>query len=252
MDAKRILNEYKEGRISLEDAEQMLRLDYIQNIGNHTLFDLSRPDRKNVPEVVFGEGKSPAAVSEIASKVRSNLLLVSRASKEHYAAVCVKHPSAKYYDDAKMIIIGDFPEPIGLIGIVAAGTSDIPFAEESRIMAESMGVRSITAYDVGVSAIHRLLDPLADMLESKVDAIIVAAGMEGALATIVSSFSNVPVVGLPTPVGYGFGGKGEAAMVSMLQSCSPGLAVVNIGNGIGAGAFAAMISLTCRRTKNEL
>lgn len=252
MNVRQILNEFKEGNLSTDEAEKQLRLDYIQTIGTHTLFDKNRFSRKGVPEIIFGEGKSPMKTAEIACKAESDLILVSRASPEHYYAVHDKIPSARYADDAKMIIIGEFPEPIGLIGIMAAGTSDIQYAEEARIVAAAMGVNSLVSYDVGIAAFHRFLDPLRDMLDADVDAIIVAAGMEGALASVVSSFSNVPVVGLPTAVGYGFGGEGETALRSMLQSCSLGIAVVNIGNGVGAGAFAAMISLKCRRPHNEL
>ncbi|MFA7342523.1 MAG: AIR carboxylase family protein, partial [Candidatus Methanomethylophilaceae archaeon] len=115
--------------------------------------------------------------------------------------------------------------------------------EEARIMAECMGCRCITSYDLGVAGLHRFLEPLQAMLEADVDAIVVAAGMEGALPTLVASVSDVPVIGLPVSTGYGLGGNGEAALMSMLQTCSPGLAAVNIDNGIGAGAMAALISL---------
>lgn len=252
MNVRSILNEFKEGNLTAEEAEKQLRLDYIQAIGNHTLFDKSRFDRKGVPEIIFGEGKSPLKTAEIACNAESEIILISRASPEHYEAVHDKISTARYAADAKMIIIGEFPEPIGLIGIMAAGTSDIQYAEEARLVSAAMGVGSITSYDVGIATFHRFLDPLKNMLDANVDAIIVAAGMEGALASVVSSFSSVPVIGLPTAVGYGFGGEGETALKSMLQSCSLGIAVVNIGNGVGAGAFAAMISLKCRRPRDEL
>jgi NCAIR mutase (PurE)-related protein len=137
----------------------------------------------------------------------------------------------------------------GKIGILAAGTSDLCAAEEARVVAEAMDVEVICAYDVGIAAFHRFLDPLVGMLDSGADALVVVAGMEGALASVVSSLVDVPVIGVPTSVGYGAGGGGHAALTSMLQSCSPGLAVVNIDNGVGAGATAALISLRCRRSK---
>lgn len=252
MNVRKILNEYKEGKLSADEAEKQLRLDYIQTIGNHTLFDKNRFNRKGIPEIIFGEGKSPTKTAEIACKAESDLLLISRASLEHYDAVHDKIPEAIYAEEAKMIIIGNFPEPIGLIGIMAAGTSDIQYAEEARLVAAAMGINSLTSYDVGIATFHRFIEPLKDMLDADVDAIIVAAGMEGALASVVSSFSTVPVIGLPTAVGYGFGGEGETALRAMLQSCSLGISVVNIGNGVGAGAFAAMISLKCRRPHDEL
>ncbi len=130
----------------------------------------------------------------------------------------------------------------GVIGIITAGTSDIPIAEEARIMAESMGVRCITFYDIGVAGIHRLIEPMKTLIDEDVSAIVAVAGMEGALPTVVSSLSPVPGIGVPTSTGYGLGGKGEAALYSILQSCSMGLTAVNIDNGIGAGATAALIA----------
>jgi len=129
----------------------------------------------------------------------------------------------------------------GKIGIITAGTSDIGIAEESRLMCESMGCSCITSYDVGIAGLHRIFPVLKEFVKAGVDAIIVVAGMEGALASVVSSTVNVPIVGVPTSIGYGYGEKGIAALAAMLQSCSLGLTVVNIDNGIGAGAAAAKI-----------
>ena len=130
----------------------------------------------------------------------------------------------------------------GKIGILSAGTSDIGVAEEARLMAEAMGCVTISFYDVGIAGMHRLLPAMEEMISADVGAIVVVAGMEGALASVVSSMMNVPVVGVPTSVGYGFGSAGIAALSCMLQSCALGLAVVNIDNGVGAGAFAALIA----------
>jgi len=135
------------------------------------------------------------------------------------------------------------PQSGGRVGIVTAGTSDLPWAEEAALICREMGCQVHTAYDVGVAGIHRLWEPLHDLLEeARVDVIVVAAGMDGALPSVVSGLVDVPVIGLPTSVGYGLGGKGEAALLSMLQSCAPGLAVVNIDNGVGAGAIAGLIA----------
>jgi NCAIR mutase (PurE)-related protein len=128
------------------------------------------------------------------------------------------------------------------IGIICAGTSDIGVAEESRLIAKSMDCDSMISYDVGIAGLHRLFPALRQMVEQDVEAIVVVAGMEGALASVVSSMVNLPVIGVPTSVGYGFGSAGIAALASMLQSCTFGLVVVNIDNGIGAGAFAALIA----------
>jgi NCAIR mutase (PurE)-related protein len=129
------------------------------------------------------------------------------------------------------------------VGIISAGTSDIPWAEEAALLCREMGCRVHTVYDVGVAGIHRLWEPLQHLLEEvQVDVLIVAAGMDGALPSVVSGLVDVPVVGLPTSIGYGYGGQGEAALLSMLQTCAPGMAVVNIDNGIGAGAIAGLIA----------
>ena len=129
----------------------------------------------------------------------------------------------------------------GKVGIITAGTSDIGIAEESRLMCESMSCNCMTSYDVGIAGLHRIFPVLKEFIKSGVDAIIVVAGMEGALASVVSSTVNVPIIGVPTSIGYGYGEKGVAALAAMLQSCSLGLTVVNIDNGIGAGAAAAKI-----------
>lgn len=130
----------------------------------------------------------------------------------------------------------------GYVGVISAGTSDIPVAEEAVLVAEEMGCRVTCIYDVGVAGLHRLLRPLRDLLAEDVDAIIVAAGMDGALPSVVAGLVPVPVIGLPTSIGYGLGGKGVAALLSMLQTCVPGMSVVNIDNGVGAGITAALIA----------
>jgi NCAIR mutase (PurE)-related protein len=130
----------------------------------------------------------------------------------------------------------------GHVGVISAGTSDIPVAEEAAVIAKEMGCQVTCIYDVGVAGLHRLLQPLRDLLAHEVDVIIVAAGMDGALPSVVAGLVPVPVIGLPTSIGYGLGGKGVAALLSMLQTCAPGLSVVNIDNGVGAGITAALIA----------
>ena len=130
----------------------------------------------------------------------------------------------------------------GTIAILAAGTSDIPTAEEARVTAEVMGCEVFAHYDVGIAGIHRLLEPLKEVLSNGVSAIVVVAGMEGALPSVVRGLVTVPVIGVPTSTGYGYGGHGQAALMTMLQSCAPGLTVVNIDNGFGAGATAALVA----------
>jgi pyridinium-3,5-biscarboxylic acid mononucleotide synthase len=255
MTARDVLDRHKRGELDLAEAERLLRLDYVRRIGEHTLFDSCRSERKDVPEIIYGQGKTPLVVAEIVEEVLQvkDHLLISRAGRDHYDAVkqAVGTNNVRYEEKAGMIVVDlrgrvDF---VGKIGILTAGTSDIRVAEEAKVVAEAMNVESLIAYDVGIAAFHRFLDPLVHMLDTGVDALIVVAGMEGALASVVSSLVDVPVIGVPTSVGYGAGSEGTAALMSMLQSCSPGLVVVNIDNGVGAGATAALISLRCRRSK---
>ena len=247
------MESYRQGKIDLQRAEQLLRMDFLERVGDHTLFDHAREARRGIPEVVWGENKSPAMVAEIVATVLKDrdAVLVSRASPEHLAAVkgVVDGGPVRYIERSQLIVVdkrSDRPM-VGKVGILTAGSSDIAVAEEAKAMAEVMGCEVLTEYDIGVAALHRFLDPLARMLDHGVDALVVVAGMEGALPTVVSGLADVPIIGVPTSVGYGFGGKGEAALMGMLQTCSPGLVVVNIDNGIAAGATAALISLRCRR-----
>lgn len=239
--------------MSISDAENALRMDYIESINGHTVYDHARTIRKNIPEVVYALSKDPETLAEIAeasSKERS--ILISRASEEHYKAVSKKVKGVKYIKKAETILIGDMPEKNGgTVGIITAGTSDIRVAEEAAVMAEFMGCRTVRFYDVGVAGFHRILDPMKRLTEENVDCIVVAAGMEGALPSVVTSLTCVPVIGVPTSTGYGMGGKGEAALMSMLQTCSLGLTVVNIDNGIGAGAVAALIASRKEKTGDE-
>jgi NCAIR mutase (PurE)-related protein len=255
MTVRDVLERYRKGELDGAEAERLLRMDYVRRIGEHTLFDPCRSERKDVPEIIYGQTKEPGLLAGVVKEVMADrdLLLVSRATAEHYEAVKgVVGPGLATYDDQTRMIIIDRRvkrEKRGKIGILTAGTSDVRVAEEARAVAEAMGVEVMVAYDVGIAAFHRFLDPLVEMLDGGADALIVVAGMEGALASVVSSLAYVPVIGVPTSVGYGVGAEGQAALTSMLQSCSPGLAVVNIDNGVGAGATAALISLRCRRSK---
>ena len=212
--------------------------------------DFHREDRKGVPEVILAESKNEREVCEIAEsflRVRGRAIIsrLDPALLEH-----LRQNFAGYQFEVstscRMVVIrqpgAERPRTGGRVGIITAGTSDLPVAEEARVLAEEMGCETVAIYDVGVAGIHRLFEPLHKMLEAAVDVIVVAAGMDGALPSVVAGLVNVPVIGLPTSVGYGFGGKGVSALLSMLQTCSPGLVVVNIDNGVGAGATAAMIA----------
>ena len=254
MSVRDVLEKHRKGEIDFREAERLLRLDYVQKIGEHTLFDTRRTERKGVPEIIYGESKSIDTIVDIIQGVMvdKEVLLVSRASQEQFEAVRSHVPEARYESKARMIVVDRriSQASSGLIGVLTAGSSDIAAAEEARVVAEAMGCQVMTAYDVGIAAFHRFIEPLHRMLEQGVDALVVVAGMEGALASVVSSLSDVPVIGVPTSVGYGVGEGGRAALASMLQSCSPGLVVVNIDNGVGAGITAALISIRCRRSKH--
>jgi NCAIR mutase (PurE)-related protein len=212
--------------------------------------DVGRERRRGIPEVILAENKTDAQVLSIARAFirRNGRALISRMRpalfervRDEFAecevilreAACA---AAIYQHNSSPQKTG------GRIGLISAGTSDIPVAEEARLVAEAMGCQVEVIYDVGVAGLHRLLGPLQALLKVGVDAIIVAAGMDGALPSVVSGLVDVPVIGLPTSVGYGLGGKGIGALLSMLQTCAPGLAVVNIDNGVGAGATAALIA----------
>lgn len=221
--------------------------------------DLHRDNRKGVPEVLLAQGKRQEDVLSIAhhfvemtgraiiSRVDGDLLVKLRAA----FADCdlVEH------SPSRMVVVKSHgfvsPRTGGKVGVVSAGTSDVPVAEEARVLAEEMGCETLAVYDVGVAGIHRLFQPLEALKDAGVDVLVVAAGMDGALPSVVSGLVDVPVIGLPTSVGYGFGGKGVAALMSMLQTCSPGLTVVNIDNGIGAGATAALIANRMARARQN-
>jgi len=228
----------------------MLSLYSIEKIEDIAKIDVNRRKRRGIPEVIFGETKSIDEIKKILKFTlrRTISVMVSRLKPEDYPKIIsfCKRLKIKIKVGRKSSSLLLFKKPIkfhgGKIGIITAGTSDIGVAEEARLMCEAMNCRGITSYDVGVAGIHRIFPILKEMIEKEVDCIIVAAGMEGALATLVSSMVDIPVIGLPTSVGYGYGEKGIAALASMLQSCALGLSVVNIDNGIAAGAIAANIS----------
>ena len=257
MDIREVLELYKKGEIEAAKAERLLRLDFIEKIGEHTVFDHSREARKGIPEIIFGEGKTPEQVVEIAEKALEDkeALLISRASNEQYELI-VKRLGSKgvsMYEKSRLIVVDRRRKRKlqGKIGILTGGTSDMNVAEEVRLVAVTMGCEVMIAYDVGIAGLHRFMEPLLHMLKAEVDVLVVVAGMEGALATVISSLADVPVIGVPTSVGYGMGGRGEAALLGMLQSCSPGLVVVNIDNAIAAGTTAALISRRCHDLRDK-
>jgi len=219
--------------------------------------DFERARRKGVPEIIFAESKTAEQACEIARLflARNGRAILSRVSSELEAKLRglarELEVTFEWYDAARGAVLrgaeGAIPRTGGRVGILSAGTSDLPAAQEAAMVCQEMGCEVITSLDVGVAGLHRLFGPLAKMLNQRpegaeVDVLIVAAGMDGALPSVVSGLADVPVIGLPTAVGYGLGGQGQAALYSMLQTCAPGMAVVNIGNGVGAAAMAGLIA----------
>lgn len=217
--------------------------------------DPHRQARKGVPEVVYAGGKSPeltvAAVRELLTRGPTGRVLVSRCSAEtsdvlhaalaHDGTTITGTPSGQMLLAAR-IDAAPVPSTGGVVGMLTAGASDAAAADEAAWVAREMGCAIVRADDVGVAGLHRLEAPLRALRDAAADVVIVVAGMDGALPSVVSGLVDVPVIGLPTSVGYGLGGGGVAALLSMLQTCAPGLVVVNIDNGVGAGATAALIA----------
>ncbi len=212
--------------------------------------DLGRAARKGIPEVVLAETKRDDQLIAIVRAFldRNGLALVSRARPGQLELLAREFPEMhmELRESARAAALHapgyQRPRTGGHVGILTAGAGDIPVAEEARLVAEEMGCRVTTIYDVGVAGIHRLFGPLDALLASDVAAIVVCAGMDGALPSVVAGLSHAPVIGCPTSIGYGAGGEGRAALLSMLQTCAPGLTVVNIDNGVGAGSTAALIA----------
>lgn len=253
------MQKLQEGKISIEEAERLLQLNALEKIEEAAL-DIRREFRAGAPEVVLGRGKTPTQVVEIVSAFLESRgrALITKASEEQMRAVekaLSGRCELELNREAGIILARrqgvERPRIGRKIGIMTAGTADVVVAEEARAVAEEMGCEVVTAYDVGIAGFHRHIEPLKRMLEEGVDAIVVVAGMEGALPSVIASLVDVPVIGVPTSVGYGFGGEGVGALTTMLQSCSPGLCVVNIDNGVGAGALAALIARRVAKVLEE-
>jgi NCAIR mutase (PurE)-related protein len=216
--------------------------------------DPHRQTRKGVPEVVYAGGKPPrltlAAVRDLLSSSPTGRVLVSRAAGEVVDLLRSElesdgHTVIATSGGTVVVARAGASQPIetgGVVALLTAGASDAPVADEAAWVAREMGSRIVRADDVGVAGLHRLEAPLRSIREQRADVVIVVAGMDGALPSVVSGLVDIPVIGLPTSVGYGLGGGGVAALLSMLQTCAPGLVVVNIDNGVGAGATAALIA----------
>lgn len=223
----------------------------IASLSRFARLDVGREKRKGLPEVILAEGKLARDVARISQAMvrQTGRAIISRSDGPHVEAVrsvMGKASKVEYFSRSRMIIVRSKAykpkRSGGRVGILTAGTSDIPVAEEAEVIAREMGCQTRSFYDVGVAGIHRLFGPVRDLLKWGSDVILVVAGREGALPTVVAGIVDVPVIGVPTSRSYGFGEKGLAALAAMLQSCSLGMAVVNIDGGVGAGSIAALIA----------
>lgn len=238
-----ILEGIQAGTISPEDALLKLKMNPFEDIG-FAKVDHHRSIRQGIPEVIYGEGKTPQQIIEICGNMLQNgqeTILITRLSVES-AELVEKRYGIKYNELGKIGVVGNMPSPEGngKILVATGGTSDIPVAEEAAITAEALGNRVNRLYDVGVAGIHRLLSYTEEIMSSKV--IIAIAGMEGALASVIGGLADCPVIAVPTSIGYGASFNGLAALLAMLNSCASGISVVNIDNGFGAGYLASMIN----------
>ncbi len=273
---RKILEKLLNGEIDIETCENLLKANTILELDGIAKFDNNRKIRTGFPEAILAQGKD---YNDLLAIIKgyfdnkkndfNNSIIITRLDNDKYDKLKVdlaylnEKFDFEYNYKAKILIISnkiinnetngdeinnesdtdfDSNENSKKIGIITAGTSDIPVAEEAKVIVEQGGCKAITSYDVGVAGIHRLFPQIAKMIEEGVCVIIVCAGMEGALPSVVAGLVDVPIIGVPTSVGYGIGGKGKAALYAMLQSCAPGLAVVNIDNGFGAGVFALTIA----------
>lgn len=241
---RRLLADVKAGKIDVDPALQAIRGATVADLGFATV-DLQRALRRGFPEVIFGAGKTPDQIVEIARTLdRSDqTILVTRVEPADAERILEQLPGAKYREQARAIIARQrpaHPKREGIL-VVTGGTTDLAVAEEAVVTAELMGNQVERVYDVGVAGLHRLLAQSQRLLAARV--IVAVAGMEGALPSVIAGLTDCPVIGVPTSSGYGEGGQGRAALLAMLNSCASGLTVVNIDNGFGAGYAAALINL---------
>ena len=242
-EAIKLLEQFRAGRIGTGKVLRAFQAAPLADLG-FAQVDLHRSLRKNFPEVIYGEGKTPDQVAKIAGQIlkREQRLLVTRIRKDQARAIRKKFKQAVYHELARCLTFERQPlaKRAGTIAVLAAGTSDLAVAEEAAITADIMGNRVERIYDVGVAGLHRLLNRLEAIQSAHV--IIAVAGMEGALPSVVAGLVNKPIIAVPTSVGYGANLGGLAALLGMLNSCGTGLTVVNINNGFGAGYAASQIN----------
>ena len=250
MDIRNLLKQLENKEISVEEAYAKLKNLPYEDLG-FAKIDHHRQLRKGFPEVIYCEGKTPEQIARIAQRISKNEhnVLATRADQKAYQAIKKVLKKAKFHEEARIVTVSrtlNTEHRTPNIAIISAGTADLPVAEEAAITAEFMGNKVERFYDVGVAGIHRLLNNIKKIQAAQV--MIVVAGMEGALPSVIGGLVDKPVIAVPTSVGYGSSFKGLAALLTMLNSCAPGVSVVNIDNGFGAAVMAHTI---LRSTFNE-
>jgi len=250
MTLRAVLEDLLSGKISINEAEDRIKLLAIEEIGEKLKLDYSREYRINTPEIILAEYKDIDTLRSaivtmveksghtIVTRIKKSQLGLLEELREKFTVIMSSNKKIAVIrkQDYKPVKTG------GRIGVVTAGTADIPIAEEVKIIAEELGCDVYTIYDAGIAGLHRTAEALKKLYEYDVDVIVVVAGMEGALPSVIKSLTDLPVIGLPSSKGYGVGGRGKAALLSMLQSCAPGLLVVNIDNSVGAAIAAVSIA----------
>jgi len=240
---RKLLEAVKAGKIDIDDALRILRSLPYEDLG-FAKIDTHRDLRKGFPEVILCKGKTLEQIAKIVERLspENEFIMATKANREVYEAIKKVKKDAVYYETAGIVLIGQREGKIGkkTILVVSAGTADLPTAEEVAITAEAMGNTVERLYDVGVAGVHRLFDNKEKLFNANV--IVVVAGMDGVLASIVGGLVDKPVVAVPTSVGYGASFDGLAALLTMLNCCAPGVAVVNIDNGFGAGYLASIVN----------
>ncbi len=240
---KQILEQVRNKKLSVKEAILKIKKKPFEDI-DFAKIDLHRKFRKGTNEVIYGAGKTAEQIIGIIKAMKSNgqdNILITRLQEEKKDIISKKY-KIKYFSDAKIAILGKnlIPDGIGTIVVATGGTSDIPVAQEAAITAEFFGNKVVRLYDIGVAGLHRLMAHIDDIMNASV--IITIAGMEGALASVIGGLADCPVIAVPTSIGYGASFHGLSALLSMLNSCSAGVSVVNIDNGFGAGYIANMIN----------
>lgn len=238
-----ILQQFKSGQIDLKEALERLKHFPYEEMG-FAKIDSQRHLRKGFPEVIFCPGKALEQISKITKRIKEikGKIIATRATAEIYQTIKEIIPEVTYFKEARIVAVKEEEKKVSskYILVVSGGTADIPVAEEAAVIAELMGNKVERLYDVGVAGLHRLLDNSKKLLAANV--LIVVAGMEGALPSVIGGLVDKPIIAVPTSIGYGASFKGLAPLLTMLNSCAPGLAVVNIDNGFGAGYMASLIN----------